>query len=1011
MFNKLIDILIANKKFVFTAAIAVVIFGMYSYYVIPKQENPDTRIAAVTITTVYPGASPSQVEREVTDVIESAISELLYIDYYESVSINSASIITIVYDMEYTIDDVETILRRTIDEVAADLPDIAVEPAVNTEIVSDNQFIISLSGENYTDTELASYALDIKNDVLNISGVERVDIEGLRPQRVVVEIDTAAISQFGISIETVYGFMQASSVVIPSGEVLYQGEEINVLTSEAFVNVLDIENLVLAATPTGVITIGDIADVYIEEVGEYFYSQDGKPAILLTGRFYEGENAVNIGRELREVINEAEESLPGDITFHEILYAPSDISESIDSFVLNLLQSILLIVAVVMIGVHLRNGIVVSVALPLSILSTFIVMYLIGEQFHFISIAALIISLGILVDNAIVISEAVQFHLNKGEDNITAAKMALRETAVPIFTSTLTTIVTFSIIYFVPGVVGKVAGSIPTVVITALIASYIVAICITPLLTIMFFVPEKKERAIKESILKRIFKKLLSVSLRFKAGAIIAMFLSLAIAALLVLQLGMQFFPSADKPTIYIDFYADEISLESAEEISLEMNKIIEETDGVDNYSYGIGKGLPSFFLTAVPTPELENAGQYMLQLDSDRIDELGGIDAITNGIESRLEQEIEGASFEVRQLEYSLPSDADIAFEISGDNYEELLALADSLKAELSTIDGTQRVRDDRVEARVQSYIEIDDTAVSLNGLTRYDLLKQLNTTIMGAKVGEIYIDAENTDIIVKGDIESYNNLQNLYITNSAGVAIPLSELATIETEDAILQINHYNGEDTISVLADVLDGYNALYIENDLWSYIDTLDTEGIKIESKGEVSNMLGLISSLGIAALFAVIVIYLILLIQFKSMKKPLIILVSIPLSFIGSGFGLWIFDMDIQAMALLGLVTLFGIVVNNSILLIEVMDAQIRAGSSLVDACQAAVDKRFRPIMLSSITTCIGLVPLIISGDSMTAPMASVLLFGLLFSTFLTLVIVPTLYAIQSKKGTRKRVKR
>ncbi len=1008
MFNKLIDILIANKKFVFTAAIAVVIFGIYSYIAIPKQENPDTRVAAATITTIYPGASPSQVEREVTDIIESAVAELLYIDYYESVSINSASIITIVYDMQYTIDDVETDLRRTIDEVSAELPEIAVSPVVNTELVSDNQFIISLSGENYDDLELLEYAIDIKDSILDVSGVESVDIGGLRPKRVVVEVDTAAISQFGISIETVYGFLQASSVVIPSGEVLDNGEEINVLTSSAFLDISDIENLVLSATPTAVITLGDISKVYIEEVGDYYYSQDGESAILLSGKFYEGENAVSVGSELRGVIDEERDNIPDDIVFHEILFAPSDISNSIDSFIMNLLQSILLIVAVVMIGVHLRNGIVVSVALPLSILSTFIVMYLIGEQFHFISIAALIISLGILVDNAIVISEAVQYHLNKGTEKVLAVKKALSETAVPIFTSTLTTIVTFSIIYFVPGVVGKVAGSIPTVVITALIASYIVAICITPLLTVIFFKPEKSERALKNSIVKRIFKKLLSLSLKFKASAIIVMFLSLGIAAFLVMQLGMQFFPAADKPTIYIEFYADEVSLDSASEISVEINEIIESTDGIDNYSYGIGKGLPSFFLTVVPTPEIENAGQYVLQLDSDRIDELGGVLAISDEIESRLESEIEGASFEVRQLEYSLPTDADIAFEISGDDYDSLLEVADSLKAELENTDGVQRVRDDRVDERVQSVVEIDAAAAAINGLSRYEILKQINTTLMGAKAGEIYIDDENTDIILKGDVFEYDELQNLIITNAQGQAIPLREFATIEKEAAVLQINHYNGDDTVSVLADLEDGYNALYIENDLWNFIETLDIDDIKIESKGEVSNMKSLISSLGFAALFAIIIIYLILLIQFKSMKKPLVILVSIPLSFIGSGFGLWIFDMDIQAMALLGLVTLFGIVVNNSILLIEVMDAEIRAGSSVNDACGAAVDKRFRPIMLSSITTCIGLVPLIISGDSMTAPMASVLLFGLLFSTFLTLVIVPTLYAIQSKK--RKRAK-
>ncbi len=663
---------------------------------------------------------------------------------------------------------------------------------------------------------------------------------------------------------------------------------------------------------------------------------------------------------------------------------------------------------VVMVGVSLRNGLIVSVALPISILFTFIIMNLLKMQFHFITISGLIVSLGILVDNAIVISEAIQHYLNNGLAKTDAIISAVKETAIPVLTSTLTTIVTFSIIYFVPGVTGQVAGDIPTVVITALIASYFVAMFVIPVFAYWFFKPEAKTKKLKKNYMAHTFMSMLELALKHKIITVASAFLTLGVAAFLALQLGMQFFPVASKPINYITFEGEGISLTASTDVSLQINEVLDNEPVIDNYTYAVGGDLPSFFLTVPSLANAPNVGQNMLQLNEDEMEKLGGPEATSKYLQNIMDKQIVGANVTVKSLEYSIPTDAKISFVIYGEDIEKLTQTADLMASALSEIEGTSRIQSTSINSQYEYNVNLDSEVLSAYGLLKYDVVKQINTSLMGATAGVYQTDSGNLDIILRSDINSLEDLQNLQIVGSvADTKVLLSQISTIDLQPSVPIIEHYNGKYYLQVLSNVLPGYNSFAIESEFTNdYLPNMDLQGISIESKGEVSNMLDLVVSLIFSAGFAVMLIYIILLFQFKTLKKPLIVLASIPLSFIGCGFGLWIFKMDIQAMALLGLVSLFGIVVNNSILLIEVMDTRLKAGDTAEQACLQAVQLRFRPIMLSTITTCIGLVPLIISADPMSAPMASVLLFGLLFSTVLTMVVVPTIYAIVEGKKAK-----
>ena len=1010
--DKLTKGLLHNRTIVVFFLLIIVLIGGISYYLVPKQENPDTSIAIALVTTIYPGASPEEVEEYVTDKLEEEIGTLEHVDYTTSMSMESASAIIVYYDTSVAIEDVESKLRECVSDAQSELPDMCQTSAVNTKLVANNQFIISLSGEAYSTEELASYAKTIKDELESVEHVSSVSLEGVSKKQVVVEADIQKLQSYHVSIENILSLMQAQNLNIPAGSIDYDSGTVTVTSDGLFTSLSDIENTVIGGAEDSLsfVKLKDVANVYVENTSDKYYEQDGKSCILLVGTFDEGVNAVNVGKGVRSEINKIKKQLPEHLDFHEVMYAPEAISENINGFIWNLIESILLIMVVVLIGVGIRNALVISTALPVSILVTFTVMYLLGIEFQFISIAALIISLGILVDNAVVISEAIQQHMNAGEEKEAAIIGGVQETWLPVLTSTLTTIVTFGIIYFVPGAIGKVAGTIPTVVITSLIASYIMAMCGIPVLAYFFFKPEKEKKNKKENIIFTFFDRLLGVGMRYPKRTLVVAFATLGLAAVLVTQLGMQFFPYSSKPILYLDVPGETMNLDATANTMDEVEQILDESDLVSHYTSAVGGGLPSFFISVPSLSDADNAGRIMMELDEDALKKAGSTEKAAKQLQQEINERVSGATIEVKCLEYSMPADDKIVYTVSGDDMEEINALATQMVEDLSTIEGTTNVRDTSVNAQYEYKVNLDSERLSGYGLLKYDIVKQLNTSLMGATASTYTGSEDEMDIVVRAKVDSLEELKNLPISGSVSEThVLLGQVADITLEPTVPLINHYNGKRYVKVLSGVQSGYVSGNIEAQFEKkYLDQMDTSGVTIVEQGEMSNMLSLIVDLIKAAGVAILIIYIILLLQFKDFGKPFNILTSIPLSMIGCCFGLWILNMNIQAMALLGIVALFGIVVNNGILLIEVIDEKRRNGESVREACRSAVAARFRPIMISSVTTCIGLVPLIASKDPMSAPMAVTLLFGLLFSTVLTMVVVPTIYYLRESK---KRVDR
>lgn len=1004
--EKITGALLKNRAIVVFFLFVLVVIGLVSYYVIPKQENPDTTVAVALVTTIYPGASPAEVEEYVTNRLEDRIGQLDRVDYTTSMSMESASAIIVYYENDVLINEVEADLRETVSDMKDELPDMCQPSTVRSDLVSKNQFIISLSSDTYTAEELISYGQTIKERLEDVDHVAAVTMEGESTKQVVVEADIQKLQSYQISIENILSLMQAQNLNIPAGSISYDTGTITVASDGLFTSLADIENTVIGGAQDSLsfVKLKDVADVYVENTSDKYYEQDGRSCILLVGRFDDNVNAVNVGKDVRKEIERLKTVLPEELIFHEVMYAPEAISGNINSFILNLIESIVLIMLVVMVGMGIRNALVISTALPVSILATFTVMDLLDIEFQFISIAALIVSLGILVDNAVVISEAIQQGLNAGKEKTTAIIDGVAETWLPVLTSTLTTIVTFGIIYFVPGVVGQVAGTIPTVVIASLAASYLMAMCGIPVLAYFFFRPEKEKKKERLVPLHRFFERLLDIGLRYPKRTLVFAFATLGVAAFLVTRLGMQFFPYAAKPIVYVDISNETINLDSTGEIVDEIVDILEEEPVVAHTTSAVGGGLPSFFLTVPSLNDADNAGRIMVELNEEEWKKAGSAERVAKELQQKIDEKVAGATIEVKCLEYSMPADAKIVYTISGDDMNQINTLAQEMVEGLQQVEGTTDVRDTAVIAQYEYKVNLDSERLSGYGLLKYDVVKQLNTSLMGA-VASTYTGAENEmNIVVRTNVGSLEELKKLPISGTVSdTHVLLGQVADITLEPTVPLIHHYDGKRYVKVLSGVKPGYVSGAIEAEFEdTYLSKMDTAGVTIVEQGEMSNMLALIVNLIRAAGIAVLIIYVILLLQFKDFAKPLNVLTSIPLSLIGCCFGLWILNMDLQVMALLGVVSLFGIVVNNGILLIEVIDAKRSEGEGLEDACRSAVAARFRPIMISSITTCIGLIPLILAKDPMSSPMAVTLMFGLLFSTVLTMVVVPTIYYQREK---------
>lgn len=993
---------IKNRTITLFMIVLIAIAGLYNYYIMPRQEVPDISAPVAKITTAYPGASSETVEKLITSKIEDEISSIEGYDYSQSYSRDSISIVTVFLTNDADVDKSWDELRRRMNDIQSDLPEQAQEIQVDTNLVDTAGMILSISGGNYSYEELASYADKIKNELSTIEGVSKFEVKGKLEKELKIVVDQDKLNQYPISIEDISNAIKAQSVEIPAGAISSKESKINVKTSSAYNSIEDMENtIVYASKETGaLVRLKDVAKVQMAlEDSSYKIKHNGKNSVLLTGYFRENRNIVLIGDEVEAKLNEVKKDLPSDLTVDKVLYQPEDVKSSVNDFVINLIEGMVFVMLVVFIGIGFRNAIVVSTAIPISMLMTFSFMNLFGIKIHQISITALIIALGMLVDNAIVISDAIQVKIDNDEEKLEACIKGAKETAMPVFTSTLTTIAVFTPLLTLAGAAGNFLKSIPQICIISLLASFGVAIFVTPTLAYILF--KKSSRKEKDSFIKSFFSKALQLAMKKKIITVV-----LAIAALggslgMIKNLGLEFFPKADKSIIYLNINAENsIDINKTEEIANSVEKILSEQSEILSYTTSIGEPLPKFFFSVAPGVQAIDNAQTMISVDLGKENRFKTNGEFVDYLQQLFDAKISGGKVAVKELENGQPIGSPVRVRVSGNNIDEIIQASNVVKETLIGIDGAVNVNSDVSDKRYEYFVDVEnETAINL-GLTQYDIQKQINMALKGSKASVYREEGNEYNVIVSSDISSKEELENLSIKSSiTGGKILLKQVAEINLLPQNTLIKKYNKNINVMVTSDISEGYSSVKIQNILEEKLASKNLENVKVTFDGEREQITKNFGDMGVVALFAILIIYMIIMVQFGSLIQPLIIMLTIPLSIIGSVLGLFIFKEPLSFTAVFGIVSLAGIVVNNAIILVDYINSERKLGISLDEACREAAGKRFRPVMLTTITTVIGLIPLAFSGSSMFAPMSIALMAGLIVATLLTLIVIPVVFSI------------
>lgn len=999
---------IKYRKITLFILVIALLIGSYNYYVSPRQENPEINAPIAMITVVYPGASPEDVESLVTTKVEDELSELVGYDYSNSYSRNSVSvsIVRLIYGTDT--DEAWRVLRQKMEDIQSDLPDECETIEVNTDLVETAGIIVSVSGANYSYEELFDYAEALKDDLAEVDGISRFDIDGKQEKNVIVDVDYKKLNQLNLSLYDITRLLQSQNLEIPSGSIDTGTTKINVNASGTFGSVDEIKDVIVGISSENgsVIQLEDIADVHLGLSDASYKIKEGtQNAVLMTGYFQKNKNIVLVGREVESTIEMFKASLPKDIVFEQVLYQPNTVEKAVNNFAMNLLQGVGFVILVVFIGMGFRNAIIVSTAIPASIFITFTFMKILGINIHQISIAALIVALGMLVDNGIVIADSIQVLIDSGEDRMKACVQGTKSVAIPVFTSTLTTIAAFMPFLMLNSIAGEYIVSLPQIVMISLSASYVVALFVTPSMAYIFF--KKSKVKTSKNRITHFFETTLAWGLKHRKTVIVIVLLVLCGTGYIASQIGLQFFPYADTDMMYLNIVSHGSgNIDQTEDIVDQVAEILEGESAVKAYTTAIGGDLPKFYNTISKRAPSQDYAQMMLRLNLNEIGKgktYDSIKAYVSALQFKVDNEISAGKVTVNQLEQAEPIGAPVRVRLSGSDMDELGAVAVEIKKLLSTIPGTENVDDDFESRTYEFVVNSDRTKTSHFGVSNFDIQNEVSIALRGREASTFRKNGLEFPILVRTDIDSKSDLENFMIKSSITEnKVLLKEIADVELESQLPVISKYNKKLAVHVLSDVQAGYSSAVIQAEVAARLNELDLNGVEVSFDGEPEKIGENFGNVAEAAIYAILAVYLILLIQFKSFAQPIVILITVPLALVGSILGIYIFGQKISFIAMLGMVSLLGIVVNNAIVLIDFINLELNEGKCIEEACVDAVQKRMRPIILSTSTTIIGLTPLIYSGSTMFVPMAVALMSGLLVSTLLTLIVIPVIYSMVMK---------
>jgi multidrug efflux pump subunit AcrB len=1004
---------IKNQLLCVIAILLALVGGWNAYQTMPRFEDPEFTIRSAQIFTQYPGASPEQVALEVSDPLETAIQEMQEVRSISTVS--SAGLSEIRVEIKYGFSEskealqiIWTKLRNKMNDAQASLPSEARTPIVNDDFGDVYGLSYLITGDDFSYAELRTYAKDLQKDILQVKGVGKVQIAGVQDEAIFIEISSETTASLGLSIEKLYDILKQQNSVVFAGNVDIGNQRLSIDPSGDIDSVESIKNLLVSSESDGkILYLKDIANVYrdYKTPASKIIRYDGKKAIALGVSNVAGGNVVEVGKAVDQKLAESQSRRPLGIDVHEYYHQGKVVETSVNDFVLNVIAALVIVIASLLFTMGIRSALVISFILLVTVGATLTTMQIIGVPLHRISLGALIISLGMMVDNAVVITEAILVGVKKGRKKLDIAKEIVTQTKWPLLAGTLVGVIAFAPIGFAPGETAEFTGDLFWVVMIALVFSWVLALTITPL-TCYWLFPDAAEdeteqnqqgEEIEGAFFIR-FKKLMRWALhsRWLVISFVLGIFALSIWGAQFMTKG--FFPRSTSPQMVVDIWLPEgTKIEHTEKYMIEIEAFVSQMEGVNAVQTLIGGGTIRYMLTYGSESANSSYGQLLV-----RVDNYKEIDGMMPIVQDFIAKNYPEAQVKAWRFVLGPGGGSALEAEFSGPDPVVLRRLANQAKTIMKADGSALSVKDDWREPVSIIQPLYSESKARQAGVSREDLSEAIASFYNGKKVGTF---KEGTDLIPiisrlpGSEVASINHIKSIQVTSSiTGKTVPILQVTDgfktvwrngkLRSEDRIFRIKAQSdplpGELAASLLGRIKPQIEAIDIPN------------GYEFEWGGEAGSSEESSSDLMSTIPLGFLAMVLVVVALFGKIKQPLVIWSVVPLAMIGVVFGLVVTGVPLEFMGMLGLLSLSGLLIQNGIILVDRMDTEIDEGKPRFDAIVDSAASRVRPVVLGSFTTALGVIPLFF--DAFFQSMAVVIVFGLSFATVITLLFVPVLYA-------------
>ncbi|GEA58814.1 efflux RND transporter permease subunit [Vibrio comitans] len=1002
---------IRNKVISWMITLIFFIGGTAAFFDLGRLEDPAFTIKDAMVVTSYPGATPEEVEEEVTYPLEKAIQQLTYVDEVTSISTRGLSQITVTIKRNYTSEDLPQIwdeLRRKVTDIQGSLP-----PGVNTPAVIDDfgdvyGVLLAVTGEGYSYKELLDYVDYLRRELELVDGVSKVSVSGEQQEQVFIEMSMKRMNALGIAPETVFNLLNTQNTVSSAGAVRVGDEYIRIHPTGQFDSVEQLGDLIITDESTsGLVYLKDVAEIkrgYID-VPTNVLNFNGNMALNMGISFNAGVNVVSIGEALDQKLAELEYQQPIGINIDEIYAQPGEVEKSVNSFVVSLGQAVGIVIVVLLFFMGIRSGVLIGLVLLLTVLGTFVFMSYLGIELQRISLGALVIALGMLVDNAIVIVEGILVGIKKGRTRLQAATDIVTQTKWPLLGATVIAVTAFAPIGLSEDSTGEYCRTLFTVLLISLMLSWFTAISLTPFFADLFFKGQKvevnEEGSQYNGFVFVIYRKFLEFCMNrawLTISALIVMFCSSLYGFSFIKQ---SFFPASTTPIFMSDIWLPEgTDIRATNDKLKELETWLLEQDGVEDVTTSAGEGLQRFMLTYTPEKSYAAYGEVTTRVESYEV-----LQGVMAKYIDHLDTNYPEIDHRMKQIELGPGGGAKIEARVIGSDPTVLRELGAQVVDILNDDPGAHNIRHDwRERTKVLEPI-FNESQARRYGITKSDIDDFLQMSFSGKTAG-LYRDGTTLMPIVGRLTEEervdFRNIDSLKIWSPVlNDYVPLQQmLMGYETrwEDPIIMRKDRKRMLTVFADHDILGDETAATLQARVQEKVEAIEMPpGYSLEWGGELESSSDAKGALASSMPMGYLFMFLVTVFLFSTVKEPLIVWLTVPLAIVGVTCGLLLFDTPFGFMALLGLLSLSGMLLKNGIVLIDQIQLEMRSGKDPYLAVVEAAMSRVRPVCMAAITTILGMIPLL--PDIFFRPMAVTIMFGLGFATVLTLIVVPVLYTV------------